>query len=118
MKKTEQRKAMARVFAKYFRLGLDDPSLSVFDVCRRISGTQRDILRANELFAAWATCKILRDRKKSEDMDLFFAAYLGRKQNVTALAIKRYYDERTLYRRLEGVERQYQMILKSLNAKK
>ena len=118
MKKTEQRKAIARVFAKCFRLGLNDTRLSVFDVCHRIRGSQKDIFKANELFAAWATCKILRDSGRSEDIDLFITVYLKRKQSTTAIAIKRYCDERTLYRRLESVERQYQTIIKSLNTKK
>ncbi len=118
MKKTEQRKKLARVFAKYFRLGLDDARLSVFDVCRRISGSQNSLSRANDLFAAWATAKILRDSGSAEDVEMFLAVYLTKKRSVTSLALKKYCDERTLYRRLEHVERQYQRIRTSLETKK
>ncbi|MBE6577072.1 MAG: hypothetical protein E7653_02920 [Ruminococcaceae bacterium] len=118
MRKTEQRKKLARVFAKYYRLGLCDARLSVFEVCRRISGCQRDISHANDLFAAWATVKKLRECDRAEDIELFLTVYLGKRNSVTSLAIKKNYDERTLYRRLDYVESQYKMIRNSIEAKK
>ncbi len=118
MRKTEKRKRIARVFAKYERLGLDDRRLSVFDVCRRIRGSQRKLSDANDLFAAWATCRALREGGEPTDLELFLAVYRVGGRSATSIALREYYDERTLYRRLEKVERQYERIRKSLETKK
>ncbi len=115
MRKIIQRRKLARLFAKCYRLGLDDKRISVFDACQRIKGSQRELSDANDLFAAWETCRIMRANDTYEDVLLFCEIYLRPSSTATALALKKYYDERTVYRRLERVERQYRLIRKGLD---
>ena len=118
MRKTRNRIRLARLFAKYKRLGLDDARLSVFDACARIRGSQKTLSDANDIFAAWACARLLRDRGRAEDIELFCDVYLYRSHKAGALAIKHHYDERTVYRRLSFVERQYEIMRKSIETKK
>lgn len=114
MSRIAQRKRIVRLFAKYYRLGLDDPRLTVFDACKRIRGTQRSISDSNDLFALWETCRIMNACGEAEDLRLFCDVYLRRYSGATSVALRKYYDERTLYRRLLKVERRYEKIRRGL----
>ena len=93
--------------------------MDVFEVCARISGYSRTKGEAKDLFAVWETCRILRLCGREEELRVFEETYLSREpqkyNNALRLSRKYHLDERTLYRRLAYVEKQYGIIRKSLD---
>ena len=123
MKKTYQRNKLIGIFKKYIRLGLYRDGLDVFSVCERIRGSCRTLEGAKDLFAVWETCRLLRLGERTEALATFERVYLRgsvKNQNDVSMKVVKYaqrynYDERTVWRRLAYVEKQYEIIRKSLD---
>lgn len=122
MNKAERRRRLARTFEKYIRLGLYDPSLDVFSVCQRIKMSCGSIDAARDLFAVWELIRLLRAEGRREEMTIFCEIYRGSlkryrgcvKDAVVACAMRRYCDERTVYRKLAYVEGRYEQIRRGI----
>ena len=123
MKKTCQRNKLIGIFKKYIRLGLYRDGLDVFSVCERIKGSCRTLEGAKDLFAVWETCRLLRLGEHREALAAFEQVYLRgsvRTRNDIGMKVVKYaqaynYDERTVWRRLAYVEKQYEAVRKSLD---
>ncbi|MBQ9112064.1 MAG: hypothetical protein IJY08_00625 [Clostridia bacterium] len=122
MKRTQQRKRMARVMLKFVRLGLYRGGLDPFDVCRRIEGSSAGKSEAKDLFALWELWRLLRAEGREDELAVFGRVYLqgGRtysadtEARVLEYARESFCDPRTVYRRLALAERRYERIRKSL----
>ena len=123
MRDTEKRERLARIFKKYARLGLADKRLDVFEVCFRIyaythrgrASQESEKREARELFAVWETCRLLTLCGKRESLRIFEEAYLrGKANSALSIANKYHCDERTVYRHLSLVEKNYEAVRRSL----
>ena len=118
MNKAEHRRRLARTFEKYIRLGLYDSSLDVFTVCQRIKMSCASSDSACDLFAIWELIRLLKSEGKREELRIFCEVYRGSRRRysgsikdaVIACSLRRFCDERTVYRKLAYVEKRYDQI--------
>lgn len=121
MKNTKNRISIAQDLLKLRRLGIYENRLAVFDAARLIKGCSRNTREASSLFAAWALCRYARGAGKIEGLEAF--EYVYRRKGLTSAgdisarvvkyAMLRHQDPRTVYRRIEEIERVYEKILEA-----
>ena len=123
MKKTIRRKSLSRVFSKFIRLGLYDPRLTPRDVCVRIWGGCSGEERAKDVFALWELWRLMKAEGRAEELGLFTDIYAPKGRisgadvelRVLKYARENYCDVRTVYRRLDTLERRYWLFSDSLD---
>lgn len=132
MKKTANRRELAKVFCRYIRLGLDRDGADVFDIHKRIEGVSRSREEAYRLLAMYDTCRVLRLLGKGEVINTLRDVYLPRGSRVSsprflsseinmrviAYAVAHHWDERTVWRRLAYAAELYSKILSSYKSNK
>ena len=122
MKGSRRRRELSRVFEKYFRLGLHKSGADVFSICRRIRGACGSLSAAEDVFAVWELCRMLRLEGRLDELKTFECIYLNdikMRDNdisgrVLVYAQREFCDPRTVYRRLAYIEKRYHEIRDTL----
>lgn len=116
MARSLRRLEMLQAFRKYARLGLSRTQTPTHLIYARLRGVSRTEREARNLLAVYDTVRLLRlERSPALQVvyDILFDPLLPfRRKNEMTWAVRRYaaarhYDERTVYRQLERIERMY-----------
>ena len=115
---------VSAAFGRYARYGFDRRDLHDFDMIDCIRGSVKDEREAREMLAVYDTLRLLKYMKKREELRAVQAVYFQRRGRrlrrrevslrVRCFAAENYYDDRTVYRRLEAVKRLYLAVLAGL----
>ena len=131
MKDIRRRAELARVYAKYVRLGLKDTRLDAIDAYKRMIGASSCRGEAYSLIAMYDLIRYLSIAGKKEHLTALFEIYSPGKERVSLIkysknevsmrvlsfAEKHHYDERTVWRMLSSVTELYYKLRNELSQK-